>query len=581
MKPSLSIPQLTPDERMWRIDWFGEFYYPPILSNSQPSVRVAISPVLCDSSDSGAMLAATATNLNNQRQISLKAGLLGLVKIGNIWQNGQCISTPDYQTEKFEKLNVNKTTSTIIKAGLPINGEFILPLDEHPWHRLQTMSYCLNVMLPNDRRIIIPCVELIRFYFGSSSKLLHLLFTRQISTEDFWKHNNFDSHSGHLHLKLAESLSGMSATDIGRIALDNNAWRAARLIFDTCMAASTARESIYPFTGFPFVGETDLVCTGKWLSYGTTPIATFVVYQLKSCSRPFPFKSLSYETADNKKVVAKKNKPADQTPKSDNKTVTLKSTNIKTQSVVDTDPGKSKSSKEHWMEGTPRFVDLAKKRVWRERYDTIDPPATILVKDAAIDKQAGVGNGKNSNKKTRSIDVGKGYSRSELSEINPKQHKFVLDGIKLAIKRLKLQANKITTELITLSGNTHPVISLPYLVDEHGEINPISICDNGRGGERMRRGCFVEIIESEKMRYRIFIVERKHIKDEVRAINVRGFVLLYAMEALIAYSTSKAKASPHEGNKGHPLSKFERLTNSVSQLLSKLRNSIKNEGTLR
>jgi len=346
----------------------------PFLNNSQPSVRVAISPVLCDIANPNAMLAATASNLNNQRQISLKVGLLGLVKIGDIWQNGQCISTPDYQTERFEKLNINKTTAFIIKAGLPINGEFILPLDEHPWHHQQTKSYCLCVTLPNDKRIVIPCVELIRFYFGSSSKLLHLLFTRQISTEDFWKHSNFDNHSGHLHLKLAENLSGMSAADIGRITLDNNAWRTARLIFDTCMTASAAHEPIYPFTGFPFIGETDLVCTGKWLSYGTIPNATFVVYQLKSCSHPFPFKSLSYEIADNKKVAAKKNQPTNQTPKSDNKTVTLKSAEIKTQSVVDTDPGKSKSSKEHWMEGTPRFIDLAKKRVWRERYDTIDPP---------------------------------------------------------------------------------------------------------------------------------------------------------------------------------------------------------------
>lgn len=111
MNPTVSITQITPDERMWRIDWFGEFYYPPIPDNSQPSVRVAISPVLCDPADLDAMLAATATNLNNQRQMSLKVGLLGLVKIGYIWQNGQRIRTPDYQTERFEKVNINKSTA--------------------------------------------------------------------------------------------------------------------------------------------------------------------------------------------------------------------------------------------------------------------------------------------------------------------------------------------------------------------------------------------------------------------------------------------------------------------------------------
>ncbi len=527
MKQPLYLHQLTPDERMWRIDWFGEFYYPPILNNSQPSVRVAISPVLNDAFDSNAMLDSLATNLNNQKQISLKVGLLGLVKIGDVWQHGQCISTPNYNVEKFEKLNINKTTATIVKAGLPIDGEFILPLDEHPWHRLQTMSYCLCVTLPNKNRIIIPCVELIRFYFGSSSKLLHLLFTRQISTDDFWKSCNFNKSSGHLHLKLADNLSGMSAADIGRIALDNNAWRSARLIFDTCMAASTAREAIYPFTGFPFIGKSDLVCTGKWLSYGSRPNATFVVYQIKSCSHPFPFKSLSYEISDNKKVPAKKSHRDNHAPKSDDKNVTLKiATNIKTQTAVDHDPGKSKFSNEHWVSGNPRFPDLTRKLVWRERFDTQDPPATILVQGAANHENVGVGNVKGSHKRTRSIDVGMGFSRSEISKIDLKQHKFVSEGITLALKQLKLQPHKITAELITLTGYTHPVISLPYLVDEYGEINPISLCDDGRGGERMRRGCFVEIIESEKMHYRYFIVERKSHKDPIRVMSVRGYVMI-------------------------------------------------------
>lgn len=571
MKSTLSIAQLTPDERMWRIDWFGELHYPPILGNSQPSVRVVISPVLGDSSDSDAMLAATATILYNQRQVSVKVGLLGLIKIGDIWRNGQCISTPRYQTESFEKLNINKSTATIIKAGLPIDGEFILPLDEHPWHRQQTMSYCISLSLPNEKRIIIPCVELIRFYFGSSSKLLNLLFTRQISNEDFWKSRNFEHASGHLHLKLANDLSGISAADIGRMVLDNNAWRAARLIFDTCMAASVAREPIHPYTVFPFIGETDLVCAGKWVSYGATPNATFVVYQLKSCSHPFPFKSLSYETVDNKKVAAKKNQPSSQAPEANHKKATLKSDNIKTQSMGEADPGKSKSSKEHWTEGAPRFTDLTKKRVWRERYDTIDPPATILVKGDASDEQVGVGSGKSSNKKIRSIDIGNGYHRSEMSEIDPKQHKFVIDGIKLAIKRLKLHANKTTATLITPPGYTHPIISLPYLVDEHGEIDPISLCDDGRGGERMRRGCFVEIAESEKVRHRFFIVERKNIKDVVRAINVRGFVILYAMEALIAYSQSKPETFVPPENKHLPQGRLERLVNGIHQLLGQFK----------
>ena len=136
LTPTLFIPQLTPDERLWRIDWFGECHYPSGRRSSQPSVRVMISPVLCDPEDSDALLAADATNLNNQRQAWLPVGILYLVRIGDIWHNGQCVHTPEYRIQQFEKLEINKRTTDFIKAGLPLDGEYLLPLNEHPWHVL-------------------------------------------------------------------------------------------------------------------------------------------------------------------------------------------------------------------------------------------------------------------------------------------------------------------------------------------------------------------------------------------------------------------------------------------------------------
>ena len=76
-----------------------------------------ISPVLCDPEDSNALL-ANATNLNNQRQAWLPVGILYLVRIGEIWHNGQCVHPPDYQIQKFEKLNIKEGTTDFIKAGL-------------------------------------------------------------------------------------------------------------------------------------------------------------------------------------------------------------------------------------------------------------------------------------------------------------------------------------------------------------------------------------------------------------------------------------------------------------------------------
>lgn len=100
-----------------------------------------------------------------------------LLRIGDIWRDGRLEARPHYQLESFADLRIDDTTVHLIKAGLNLDDKgFLLPLSEHPSHMQCTHSYCVMVELPDNRRLIIPCVELIRFYFGSSSSLVTKLF---------------------------------------------------------------------------------------------------------------------------------------------------------------------------------------------------------------------------------------------------------------------------------------------------------------------------------------------------------------------------------------------------------------------
>lgn len=530
---TLYIKQLTPDDGSWRIDWFGEFSYPPGARHSQPSVREAISPLACDPADAAALLSNAATRCNNQRQAWIPIGIMGAVRIGDIWKDGQCVLSPIYQTERFEKLDIRRDTTNFVKSGMKLDGAYLLPISQHPWHIQQTMSYCLKVKLANEKKLIIPCIELIRFYFGSSSRLLNLLFTKQISKDDFYKNMQLAETTGHLHLKLASGLSGMSAADIGRLSLNPDAWRAARLIFDRCMAASVERKPIYPHTGFPFIGKTDLIASGKWLPHGGKPDETFVVYSLRSCSHPFPFDSLSYESSDDRKVSAPKNGTGN-SQGNQSSTFIKKSVKPESQTLADTDPGKSRSSKEVWQTGSPRFPDLINKRIWRERYDTADPPVILFSKDVGPQvEQVSVGSGSACNGNTREIDLGQGHNYEQIQDIDLKKHKFVFDGAKLALRQTKSVSKITEAVLITLPGYSHPVISLPHLVDENGEIHPVSFYSDGRGGTRCRRACFVELRKNDENHGRAFIVEREDTANKVRAITVRDFDLAVAMGMLV------------------------------------------------
>lgn len=499
----ISIPYLTPDDRPWRIDWFGELSFPGGTNRrSQPCVRVAISPVICDPSDQQTLLSATSTDSYAQKQRWLPVGMLPYVQIGDIWQSKRYSHTPNYQRETFRSVSIARETTNFIKAGLPIDNEFVLPLTQHPWHRHQTQSYCISVKLANEKRIVIPCIEMIRFYFGSSSTLLHRLFSSQINHEPLWKSKHHSHESGHLHLKLADGVSGASASDIGRIALNQEARHAARLIFDTCLLALLPGEPVYPYTGFPFIGHTNLTATGKWLPFGDKEDSTFVVYCLESCSHPFPFTSLAYEVSDSRKVRRREKKVSD-APIDEQSAVGVNTSGGK-QTLSEDDPGKSKASKEHWVKRKARFPDLLFKPVMRERYDTVDVPE-MLLKKTPEDEQVSVGMSRG-NSKVRSVDV-VSHTSTNISEYEGKLPEFVREGIKTVMHDAGLDENKVSTSLITPPGYSSPVISLPLLIDEDGELDPISFCQDNYGEQRVRRGCFVTINEGAVTRCRVFIVE--------------------------------------------------------------------------
>lgn len=132
------IYQLTPDGRPWRIDWFGEAGYPGSIPRySQPSIKVSISPVR-DTKPTYLPFHLVDTDLSQQQDVWVPIGSLGMLQVGDIWQDGRLIAKPDYFPETFENLEIGPETVVRIKAGLPINDSYLLPFSEHPWHQRHT-----------------------------------------------------------------------------------------------------------------------------------------------------------------------------------------------------------------------------------------------------------------------------------------------------------------------------------------------------------------------------------------------------------------------------------------------------------
>ena len=383
---------------------------------------------------------------------------------------------PDYQLECFRNLQIDGASTTLIKAGLNQEEQgFLLPLSEHPWHLQCTHSYCVMVKLPENRRLIIPCMELIRFYFGSSSNLVTKLFSPPLTRDALYSDATFDRRSGRLQLKLADKMSGASASDIGRMHLDPAAWHAAVHIGTSALKASLASQAINPQALFPFEGKTTLTAAGKWLSFAGQPNASFLVYSLRSCSHPFPFKSLRYEvgrgrghaTLDKDIATAAKGLQRHASAR-----------DAPDQSLVERDASNRLGAKTHPIRSEPRFPDLEHKPVYKNIPLIEEPAPAQLIGGGPALQEASVGD-PGSERRIRPKDLA-------LHERRPEDEWNIPAYLRPVVAELRqLQAANI--HLLTHSEADGWTVPVSIISNADGEIDPGLFLTAEDGGIRLRR----------------------------------------------------------------------------------------------
>jgi hypothetical protein len=182
----IRIRSFPPGAHVWRVDWFGMVEFVDRQRRTgQPSVLVHLSQVVAADAltNPAALLHAGATS-RYRKKCWVSLGTLTLLRVGDLWSDQVLVATPAYQTEVFTDLAVNPSTVETVPAGASLQpGVFLLPLAEHPWHLGNTHSFCNRVKLADGRSLVIPCMELIRFYFGSSGALLSRLFVPPLSKD--------------------------------------------------------------------------------------------------------------------------------------------------------------------------------------------------------------------------------------------------------------------------------------------------------------------------------------------------------------------------------------------------------------
>jgi hypothetical protein len=233
--------------------------------------------------------------------IRVGVGQLPILAIGSIWKNGKYIGcskgfTRDkYGKRKFE-LSLSDTTMTTIESGENRDGHFLIPPYYYDFNKNSDAlkSHCLCIEYKNDPYgIIIPMVELIRFYYAGSTELCRSLFNGQFYLNEeklFNKQKSYQGSDGEYVLQLRKEYTDDDAWVVARIACDQTAFRGARRIFESMLIMPT-QEKAYPKTIPPFTGDTILTVWGKEISSGNK--SRFLVLEIISCTGKFPYEQLT------------------------------------------------------------------------------------------------------------------------------------------------------------------------------------------------------------------------------------------------------------------------------------------------
>lgn len=395
-----------------RVDWFGPAELTESHGVAVVKMRVELSP----------LGASDHTGGPSQLPVSemVPVALIPLLRIGDIVQHGKVIGSETLTRETFEEVNVTEAALSPRPAGARSDetpgAPYLLPFDQFNLHQSHTRSFVAVVDLGQGKQLIVPSMELARFYFGSSGVLLKALFNGAQAVDELWTSARLRQHDGVGNITLSAGLPRRAAPHVARIAFDSVAQRQARAIAKGGTLARLNKTPWYPRVSFPFTGQTSLTAEGVWISAGDQRI--FVALRLLACSAPFPFSSLyfSIDKGSSVGVAAGEGAGEGKQRKAMGGRMTAQ-------------PASSKLAREavpHAFPGAMGFPDLMDKPLRPGRNDR--PAATASTVD--VDEAMPAGAGGDSSSADRGVDAISGSDDAKQALVRPEALELVLASAK-------------------------------------------------------------------------------------------------------------------------------------------------------
>jgi hypothetical protein len=279
----------------WRLNWFGGIERDPDVA-TEYKLQVVLTLVKEHAYIEWHTEAAVEQDI--LRMIRIGVGQLPLLRIGSLWRDGKLIRLRTGVEQRFF-LNIPMGIPNFYTATDKVGRlAGLIPFRDH-----RLMAYGKNtkcIVLPHEddqAGIIIPVIELIRFYYASSTRLSKAVFDGDfIHAPTSIYDPEYTGMNGELAVVCRrQDVSDDDCWTIARILNSQDAFDGARRVNDSMIRSFANSSEAHPESRFPFSGPTRLKALCKQVGYAPT---RWLVLSIVSCSGFFPYNELQV-IADN------------------------------------------------------------------------------------------------------------------------------------------------------------------------------------------------------------------------------------------------------------------------------------------
>lgn len=290
------IEEFPAGNERFRVALFGGVKRNP-RSWSEPQIEVLLSKVPDGEANplSPASRRAPASVLR-----TIGVGLLPYVALGSVWKNRRPVAVParsaQWRTETVDTTKVRFVPFAEVTQTHRVFGRDDYLIGPHWVSAANTLLAAIELR-GDPWALLIPAIELIRFYYVSSNRLAHALFWG--SYADSIVSAKCGPIRGNLYrVHLRKWIPDSDAWTLARFHASPAMQREVRNFHRRLKVAAVNAATALPITfhalkcGFPFEGKTKLKVSGFPLSTSLDGNGRFFALRLQSCTFPFPFGDL-------------------------------------------------------------------------------------------------------------------------------------------------------------------------------------------------------------------------------------------------------------------------------------------------